>query len=137
MVPRGAHQPGARGAVLSGWGRGARESTDPGAPDAPASKTHDLAGDGGVRPGKANTRLVDLIFEAVAMKLEVTRCELRECERGLQRFALAYGCGIEDLPVLMARPVPPVSREDALVWCTELLRRGRLLDDIAHLAVLE
>ncbi len=83
-----------------------------------------------------NTRLVDLIFDAVRLKLELTRRQARDAERALERFARKYGCGPEDLPALMDAPVPAVSREDALRWYGELVRLERLRDDIAHLSQL-
>lgn len=83
-----------------------------------------------------NTRLVDLIYDAVRLKLEVTRCQMRDAERTLDRFARKYGCGPEDLPALMNAPVPAVSRVDALRWYGELVRLERLRDDIAHLSQL-
>ena len=85
---------------------------------------------------KPNTRLLDLIFDAVKMKMEITRCQIRDSERNLERLTRKYGCGTDDLAAVIECGSHPITREDALFWCGELVRLERLRGDYSHLALL-
>jgi hypothetical protein len=84
-----------------------------------------------------NARLVDLLYEAVAMKLAAMRSEVQECERRLQGLALAgsEGSGGAD----PASEVGARAGAERVRWQRERerQRRDQLLRDIACLAVLE
>lgn len=81
-----------------------------------------------------NARLVDLLYEAVAMKLAAMRSEVQECEQRLQGLVFAISKASR-----LASDVGASACAEDVRWQFERERRRRdqLLQDIACLAVLE